>query len=594
MKRIGFVLLCLLAASAASAIPTDAALQSAKAALSRGDAIAAEAELRQAMRDGARQKDVAALLGEAEFLQGNLDDARRWLNQATLAGPYLVRGLRVLARIEQRDGDLEAAANALQLALTAGGDRADIWTDIARLRYAAGNHLGAIEASDFAVGLDDAGPPTLLYKAQLVRDAHGLTAALPWLRAAIEFAPHDPAILGEYAATLSDAGRATDALEVTRQLLKRDPGNTRAFFIQAIVAARAEKYALARRLYARTSGAFDNTAAGLLLTGMLELRGGTARFASEKLFTLAETAPDIAADPLAEALLNAGDGTELNARFAIASAQRQTTSAVSWYLVRSLEADENRAAAAQLFDRAADRRWGGAVRRGDAAIVKGLAQRYRSDPSNIDTATAYVRTLLAVGREQDALTVAQNLTAEHPANLYSQMALGDAALSSGDPQLAITAYSTVARIRSGPLLVRKLAFAHLDRGNQAAAKSLLAKYVLQYPLNRDLATVLGTIMLREGSVVDASKLLAATHPVARRDPLGLARLAWAQLRAGDTETAEKNARAAYALQRSNVSASAVLAAVLAVNGKELGTVKALQAKGGTITEQAAINPLLAL
>ena len=69
----------LVASGAASAVPATNPLAEAAAALDRGDGIAAEVAARRALDAGAPREEAAALIGEAELLQGDLGDARDWL-----------------------------------------------------------------------------------------------------------------------------------------------------------------------------------------------------------------------------------------------------------------------------------------------------------------------------------------------------------------------------------------------------------------------------------------------------------------------------------------------------------------------------------
>src|SRR5690606_21382383 len=62
-----------------AAAPAAGPVAEASAALARGDGIAAEVEAKRALDEGAPRGEVAALIGEAELLQGDLADARRWL-----------------------------------------------------------------------------------------------------------------------------------------------------------------------------------------------------------------------------------------------------------------------------------------------------------------------------------------------------------------------------------------------------------------------------------------------------------------------------------------------------------------------------------
>src|SRR5690606_29012695 len=219
----GFLLAALALGGAAAAAPRVDSLAAAAEALARGDGIAAEVAARKGLEAGAPSSEVAALIGEAELLQGDLGDARRWLGPADFSPATRERGFHALARLEMQEGDLAAAAEAFDKALQTGGGNARLWVDIGRLRYLAGQHHSVRDASARALTLDPEDPRALEFQAQLVRDAQGVRAALPLLERAIELAPDDLGLLGEYAATLGEAGRHRDMLRVARRMVEIDP-----------------------------------------------------------------------------------------------------------------------------------------------------------------------------------------------------------------------------------------------------------------------------------------------------------------------------------------------------------------------------------
>src|SRR3546814_16907961 len=97
-------------------------------------------------------------------------------------------------------------------------------------------------------------------------------SALPWFRKALAIDRNNVPALGEYAATLGEIGRTRQMLALTRKMIALDPGNPRAFFRQAAMAARARNYDLARKLLQRTGGSMDGVPAVMLLTGVLHYR----------------------------------------------------------------------------------------------------------------------------------------------------------------------------------------------------------------------------------------------------------------------------------------------------------------------------------
>src|SRR3546814_16810049 len=113
----------------------------------------------------------------------------------------------------------------------------------------------------------------IIFRGTLIRDQNGLRAALPWFRKALAIDRNNVPALGEYAATLGEIGRTRQMLALTRQMIALDPGNQRAFFMQAAMAARARHYDLARQLLQRTGGSMAGSPGGILLTSVRHYAG---------------------------------------------------------------------------------------------------------------------------------------------------------------------------------------------------------------------------------------------------------------------------------------------------------------------------------
>ncbi|MGY6551736.1 MAG: tetratricopeptide repeat protein [Erythrobacter sp.] len=145
-------------------------------------------------------------------------------------------------------GDLAHASSLLDAALAEQPDDPAVWVAIARLRYRGGEHLEALDAAARALELGPRYAPALLLRAQLVRDAHGLAASLPWYDAALAAPPDDSAVQLDHAATLGDLGRHGAMLEA----LPRS-ASPEAHYILAVLAARAGNTVLARSLLERAA-----------------------------------------------------------------------------------------------------------------------------------------------------------------------------------------------------------------------------------------------------------------------------------------------------------------------------------------------------
>ena len=105
-RRLAFALAVLILPLALSSSPglgersqSEALIDAARAALTRGDGIDSEMKLRAALAKGAQRKDVAAWMGKAYLEQKNYDKAREWLGRV---GYDPVYGARPLKRAVQK------------------------------------------------------------------------------------------------------------------------------------------------------------------------------------------------------------------------------------------------------------------------------------------------------------------------------------------------------------------------------------------------------------------------------------------------------------------------------------------------------------
>jgi len=481
---------------AAAASPANP-LREADAALARGDGIAAEVAVRRALDAGVPRGDVAALIGEAELLQGDLGDARRWLAAGEFSDATRQRGFHALGGLEMAEGDLAAAARAFDRALASGPGSARLWVDIGRLRYRAGQHHLAVAAGAKAVAIDPDEPRALEFQAQLTRDSAGVVVALPWFERALEKAPEDLGLLGEYAATLGEAGRHQDMLRVARRMVELDPRHPRAYYLQAALAARVGLDDLARRLLARTNGAYDHVPAGLLLAGVLELRTGNAALAIERFDQLTRRQPDNAMAPLllGRALLAHGEANEVVARLGPAADRHDASPYLLALVGRAYEQLDRRRNAARYLDRSTA---------ASSSAIEAL-------PPGADGAFAdgaQIRRTLALGRAAEALTLARQLSERYPDSIDVEILSGDVALLAGDQASALAAYGRAAAVRRDFALVERMAAAHEGLGREDAALGQLSAYLTQNPRSASAALTLGHKFARRGDGRRAGLLLA--------------------------------------------------------------------------------------
>ncbi len=545
----------------AAAAPAGDPLAQAAEALDRGDGIAAEVAADRALDAGYAREQVAAFAGEAELLQDDLVAARRWLGDGRFDPASAQRGLHALALLEVRDGNIAAAGRAFDLAFSQGPENARLWVDIGRFRYGNGQHELAVAAADRALAVDPADPRALEFRGQLLRDAKGVRDALPWFAQAIDKAPGDLGLLGEYAATLGEAGQYREMLRVARRMVELDPRHPRAYFLQAVLAARAGNDNLARRLLWRTDGAYDDVPAGQLLAGILELRTGNPALAVDQFDALARQQPDNAqaALLLGRALLASGDANEVVARFGPAAARADASPYLLTLVGRALEQLDRRAEAAAYLDRAAN---GVPAKIGvlpfDAEQVSGIGSAIAQGGD----AVPLLRALLARGARGDAAVLANELGEHYRGSADIARLRGDVALLGGDPPGALARYADAARIRRDWSLVERMAAAEQMRGNAGGALAVVQDHVARNPADGRALALLGRMLAERGDPRAATVLALARARGGSGDPLLLADLARAGLGSGNAEDALAAAQRAYALQRSNGQVAEALARTL--------------------------------
>ncbi|MXO58729.1 tetratricopeptide repeat protein [Altererythrobacter salegens] len=568
--RIWLALLLACAAIPAVAGQGDDALARARGALDRGDGIAAEIDARKALEQGMPRSAVSAAMGEAYVLQGEDGKALQWLEPADFDQDSAEAGLRALGRLKTDRGEFVEAAEAFNRAIARGAESSGLWVDIARMRYRSGEQHIVGGAINRALALDPRDPEALSMQAQLVRDSRGLVAALPWFERAVETAPDNVGLLGDYAATLGEVGRYKDMLAVVRHMFKLDPGNQQVFFLQAVLAARAGQDNLARRLLWRAGDDSATTPVGLVLSGVLEFRTGHPALAVERFDDLVRMQPDnpTAANLLARALSAAGDLSETAARLEPLARRSDASPYVLTLLARTYEQLGRRADAAPLLDRAARGASAELLPYPVAGDVMAMGYPWGGDSGRAEDGVTQLRRLLGTGQRDAATAVARDLDERFPGAVDIESLNGDTALLTGRPDVALRYYEQAGEVRRTTALVRRVVLAMKMFGEPAAADRFLAGSLALDPGNPILAAQYGRRLTEQGNWPQAVVLLDhAVRLGGGRDPRLLADLAQAQLKTGDIDAALANAREAYRIQRARPEAAAVLAAALAAKGE---------------------------
>ncbi|MBN8808142.1 MAG: tetratricopeptide repeat protein [Sphingomonas sp.] len=518
----------------------------ARSYLALGDGIAAEGELTRAAANGFDMARGHQMLAEAWLLQG---DANRAMTEAAKADPrFGGYAARVIARALAQQGRVADATAVLGKLLDADPTDAAAWRDLGRIRLTAGDVAGASSDATRAVALAPADLAALTLRGELVRQQYGLAAAVPWFEAALQRdAYYHPALI-EYAATMGDMGRYGAMLGAARRALAARPGSPQALYLEAVLAARAENYDLARDLMQRTGGAVDTLPGALLLNGTLDYQAGAYEQAIEKWRELVGRQPmNITARRLlGAALLRSGDARGALDVLRPVALRGDADSYTLGLVGRAFEASGQRDWAARFLDRAAWPVVGGSNPFGSDDPLAVLAGAAADDPGNPALAVGEIRGMIDAGRASDALARAQALAASRPGAPAAQLLVGDTLMTMGRYAAAADAYRHAADIRfDEPTMLRTVDA--LDRaGRRPEASTVLATYLLQHPESVAALRLVAHWQVARGDWDGALATLEDLRArVGSRDAGLLAELAYANVGADNADDALSYAAAAY-------------------------------------------------
>ncbi|RYE04522.1 MAG: tetratricopeptide repeat protein [Sphingomonadales bacterium] len=555
----------------------DAHIALAQAMLALDDGIGAEAEIQRAVDAGYNPKFAPHLRAHALLLQGEEEKA---LAETDKTDPkFRVYGLRIRGRAFTALGNYAAAMEVLDEAARIAPNDAEVWTDIGRFRFTAGDLLGAAEASDKAVTLAPGNVEALILRGELVRSQYGLVAALPWFERALERDNFNHDALIEYAATLGDTGRTIDALSATRRALESRPGSPQALYLQAVIAARAGKFSLARTILEKTGGAIDGLPGMLLLGSTLDIQSGAYEQALAKLRELVARQPmNITARKLlALALLRTDSARNAIDAIRPVVARADADSYALTLVARGFERIGDRAEAARFLDRAAFPATGDSTSFSaddSLPIVAADAAQRPGDPAAM---LPLVRALLSEDNKAGALAKAQEIAAKNPGAPAAHILLGDMLMLSGRPADAAAAYSRAGDLRFDEPVMLRMVEALEAAGRRADAANTLALFLAQNPASVAALRLSAHWQLLGGeydAAIDSLEDLRAR--IGDGDAALNAELAAAYTGAGEFGTALDFGEAAYGLAPSNPAVADAYGWAMFRGGDTNGAIELLQ------------------
>jgi len=560
----------------------------ARTFLALGDGVAAEGELARARDAGFDPARSHHLHAHAWLLQG---DAKRALDEAAKASPrYAGYAIRVGARALAAQGNIARAQGALQTLLADAPNDSLALSDLARIRYRAGDMAGAIAAAQRAIDIDSGNIEALTLRGELVRSQYGLIAALPWFENALAHdAYYHPALI-QYAATLGDVGRYADMLEATRKALAARPGSPQALYLQAVLAARAGNDDLARALMERTKGQLGGMPGARLLSGTLAYKAGAFQQAIDAWRGLVGQQPTniVARRLLGAALLRSGDprgALDVLRPVALRSDADSYTLAL---VARAFEHSGERDWAAKYLDRSAMPEIVGSNPFGADKGLPALSEAARNAPDEPVVRLGLIRGLIDAGDTRAALSQAQALARLTPGAPAAHIAVGDTLMAMTRYDDAAEAYRRAADIRFDEPTMLRATDALEHAGRRAEAANVLGLFASQNPQNVAAQRLTAHWQIAGGDWDAAIETLEGLRQrIGNRDAALLAELSYAYTGDGDADAGLVYGKAAYALAPMNPAATDAYGWALYQQGKSEPALQLLE-KAASIAPGHAI------
>ncbi len=560
----------------------------AEISLSLFDAVTAKAELEKALSLGVPRVELNHLIGEALWLIGELDMAERTLQQDGLTPGRRIHADRILGRVYIDKGQMDKAGQAFDRALELGPEDSMLWTDIGRFRLVAGDQKGAIEASDKAIRLNAENVRALEFRGRMTREQFGLAASIPWFERALAINPEDVPTLEEYGATLGELGRYRDMLAQARKIVSLDRYNGRAYYMQAVIAARAGDFGLAQRVLALAGSRINELPGAMLLSGISEYQMGHYNRSIDLFKRLLDIQPQnvSARKFLARAQYKSGDIEGALEEIRPLAIREDADSYSLTIAGRAFEANGEREKAAGGLDAASMPMIRKARPLADGLSDIGIAEGARRNPGNARFVIPYIRSLMRRGQSGSAFAQAQSLRTKNPGVANAHLLEGDVLMDTGSVKSAIDAYNRAAAINFTEPVMLRLAEAYRQQGNAKAQRDLVTAFVANNPTSLPGLRLLAYYHLDDGNWRDAiAPLEYLLWKTGYNDSILLANLARAWSGVGNHQKAASYAAIAYRVDPANPMATHVYGQVILRSGKRPKAAFELLEKAAAMMQQ---------
>ncbi len=554
---------------------------SARNYLALGDGVAAESEIATAVAQGVPEGSLQHLHLNALLLRGDADQVMGEPLDPALRDISRAYAYRIRARAAMALGDYESAAQEFDRALKFNNNSSLLWSDIGRFRMQGGNIDGASKAVERAYALNPRNVEALMLSGELMRGQFGLMAAMPWFQQVLDLDRGNIEAMLQMAATLGDSGRTVEMLAMTRKVQAADPDNAQAWYLQAVLAARAYNPQLATSLLYRVGGRLDGLPGVMLLKAVLAMQDNNSEQAIAELEDLVSAQPDNlrARRLLGTAMWRAGD-----ARAAIKvlgnMARRPDADSYTLSVIgRAYEDAGDRASAARYLERASSPVKGEPGPFEMAGDLAKMAAAQSGNPDDANVAVPRIAAIIASGRPSEGLAQAQRLQSQNPGAPGAHVLVGDAYMALRKPVDASAAYARAANIQFSEPVALRFISALKASGNGAGALRVLDLFLAQNPRN-----VAGLLLASDHFMATAQWDAAIGVMEGLRNRLGngdatiLNNLAWAWFSKGNAGKAVEFAQAAYQIAPANPAVANSYGWILFKTGKDKAGGIALLAK----------------
>ena len=544
----------------------------ARAEISLGlfDALTAKVELEKALSLGVPRSEINHLVGEALWLLGEWDLAEKTLMQDGLTPGRRLYAERILGRVYMDKGEMAKAGKAFDRALELGPTDSMVWTDIGRFRLVSGDQKGAIEASDQAIKLDADNVRALEFRGRMVRDQFGLAPSLPWFERVLSISPDDVPSLEEYAVTLGELGRNRDMLAQARKIISLSRKNGRAYYMQAVIAARAGDYGLAQRILGLAGSGINELPGAMMIAGVSEYQTGNLNKAIDMFKRLLDAQPyNIAARKLlAQSIYASGDAEGALDEIKPLASRADADSYSLKIAGRAFEARGERGKAAGGLDASSIPE----LRKMQPLSVfltdAGVANAASKNPDNARYVIPHIRVLMRRKQLGPALSLARRLRTKNPGVANAHLIEGDVLMDGGSLKTAIDAYNRAAAISFTEPVMLRLSEAYRQQGNGKAQRDLVTAFVANNPTSLPALRLFAYYHLDDGNWDQAiAPLEYVLWKTGYNDSILLSNLARAWSGQGDQAKAASYAAIAYRIDPANPMVTHVYGQILLRSGK---------------------------